>query len=190
MKTNHTKCLLLNADYSPISVISWKRAMVWHFKYTKNNGYGIDIIDFYKDDAIIGTSNKKFPIPAVTKTKRFFKVCKNDQIVFSRKNIFSRDEYKCQYCGIKFEHKELTYDHVIPKSKWNYDHSPTNWTNIVTACVSCNNRKGDRTPTQANMPLLSVPVKPEKRLRYLPIFEYLATIKQVPEEWKFYIPEF
>ena len=180
MKSNHKKCLLLNVDYSPISIISWKRAMVWHFKYEANNNYGIEIIDFYKNDHINGTHNKKFPIPAVTKTKRYFKV-HSDNIVFSRKNIFTRDEWRCQYCGKKYEHKYLTYDHIIPKSKWRLSTSPTNWTNIITACVSCNNKKGNRTPKEANMPLLSIPQKPEKRLRYLPIYEYLATIDKIPE---------
>lgn len=191
MKTNHKKCLLLNVDYSPISVISWKRAVVWNIKYELNNNYGIDIIDFYKDDCIRGV-NKNLPIPAVAKTKRYFKVS-NDSIVFSRKNIFLRDEYTCQYCGKKFEYKQLTYDHVVPKCSWAGSKppsfNPTIWTNIVTACVPCNSRKGSRTPQEANMPLLKRPIKPEKRLRYLPIYEYLTTIDSVPEEWELYLPK-
>lgn len=191
MKTNHRKCLLLNVDYSPISVISWKRAMVWHYKYERNHNYGIEIVDFYKNDCIRGVG-KTFPIPAVTKTKRYFKTS-NDSIIFSRKNIFLRDEYTCQYCGKKFDYAKLTYDHVIPKSSWSSNNppnfNPTIWTNIVTACVSCNSKKGNRTPQEANMPLLKRPVKPEKRLRYLPIYEYLATIDTAPEEWKIYLPQ-
>lgn len=185
MKEIHRRCLLLNADYSPISIITWKRAIVWHFKYELNNSYGIDIIDFYKHDSIIGTKNKKFPIPAVAKTNRYFQV-NNGSVVFSRKNIFIRDEYTCQYCNEKFDHGKLTYDHIIPKSK----SGPTNWTNIVTACVQCNSRKGNRTPKQANMPLLKNPIKPEKRLRYLPIYDYLSTIQKIPEEWTIYLPEY
>lgn len=188
MKPNHKKCLLLNIDYSPISIISWKRAVVWYFKYELNNNYGIEIIDFYKNDYINGTHNKKFPIPAVTKTKRYFKV-HNDNIVFSRKNIFTRDEYTCQYCNKQFDYKSLTYDHVIPKSTWPHNTSPTSWTNIVTACVNCNNKKGNRTPKQANMPLKKNPIRPEKRLRYLPIYEHLSNIEHIPDEWKLYLPE-
>ena len=185
MKSNHKKCLLLNVDYSPISIISWKRAMVWYFKYEKDHNYGIDIIDFYKNDCILGTANKKFPIPAIAKTKRYFKINSGD-IVFSRKNIFVRDEYTCQYCGTQFEYRKLTYDHIVPK----YSAGPTTWTNIVTACVPCNSKKGSRTPKQASMPLLKNPIKPEKRLRYLPIYEYLSTIDEIPEEWRLYLPEY
>lgn len=189
MKTSHTKCLLLNVDYSPISIISWKKAIVWYFKYETIDQYGIEIIDFYKNDSIVGVNNKKFPIPAVTKTKRFFNV-HNNKVTFSRKNIFIRDEYTCQYCNKQFDHKDLTYDHVVPKSVWSLGSSPTCWTNIVTACVDCNRRKGNRTPKQANMPLKKIPIRPEKRLRYLPIYEYLSNIKEIPEEWIIYLPEY
>jgi len=184
MRTNHTKCLLLNVDYTPVSLISWKRAMVWYFKYNKNNKYGIDIIDFYKNDCIHGV-NQNFPIPAVAKTKKYFRFG-SDIVTFSRKNIFVRDNYTCQYCSKKFEYHKLTYDHVVPKSA----NGPTTWTNIVTACFPCNSRKGNRTPKQADMPLSKQPIKPEKRLRYLPIFDYLATINSVPEEWRLYLPEY
>jgi len=185
MKIGHTKCLLLNIDYSPLCLMSWKRAVVWSIKYDNNNRYGIEIIDFYKDDYILTAGNKHYPIPAVAKTNRFFKT-NLSQITFARKNIFVRDEYSCQYCGKKFEHAKLTYDHVIPRSQG----GQTNWTNIVTACVSCNSRKGNRTPKEAGMPLLKIPAKPEKRLRYLPIYDYLTTIKEVPQEWKLYLPEY
>lgn len=182
MKPNHTKCLLLNVDYSPICLISWKRAIIWYFKYENNKDFGIDIIDFYKNDAILGVSNKKFPVPALAKTKKYYRT-NNNNVIFSRKNIFIRDSYQCQYCGKHFDHKDLTYDHVVPKSL----SGPTNWTNIVTACMPCNSKKGNRTPQQADMPLLKQPLKPEKRLRYLPIYEYLATINEVPDEWKMYL---
>lgn len=191
MSTTHkyTDCLVLNSDYSPLSIISWKRAIVWSIKYENNPKYGIEIIDFYKDDYILGV-NKKYPIPAVAKTKRFFRI-NNQQIAFSRKNIYIRDNYTCQYCLKPYENKYLTYDHVIPKSKWNTNHgSPTIWTNIVTACINCNRIKGNRTPQQANMPLKNLPKQPSKNSRYLPISVLLNKIKQnLPDEWKFYLPE-
>lgn len=189
MKAYNARCLVLNNDYTPISIISWKRALTWYIKYENNQSYGIDIIDFYKDDYIVGTHDKKYPIPAVAKTKRFFKSRKSS-VPFSRKNIFLRDNYTCQYCGKVFENKELTYDHVIPKSKWNSNQgSPTGWTNIVTACRNCNRKKGNRTPKEANMPLISLPIKPNKTSKYLPISHQLRKIiEDIPEEWKTYLP--
>jgi hypothetical protein len=68
--------------------------------------------------------------------------------------------------------------------------SPTCWTNIVTACIRCNRQKGNRTPKQANMVLLSIPIKPTKNLKYLPVTNHLSSIKDtMPEEWKSYLPE-
>lgn len=190
MKSQNNKCLLLNADYMPLSIIDWKRALTWLVRYENNSRYGIDIVDFYKDDFIIGVNNKKYPIPAVARTKRFFQI-KDSSVTFSRKNIFLRDQYTCQYCNQTFENKQLTYDHVIPRSKWNYiNGSPTIWTNIVTACVECNRKKGNRTPKQANMPLYNLPIRPTKTSRYLPIAHHLRKIKDtIPQEWKLYLPQ-
>lgn len=186
----YTKCLLLNADYTPLSIISWQRALIWFMRQENNQKYGIDILDFYKNDFIQGVNKKKYPIPAVAKTKRFFKIAKQ-VVTFSRKNIFIRDNFTCQYCDKKFEYKELTYDHVVPKSLWNYElGSPTCWTNIVTACTNCNRRKGNKTPKQANMSIKNLPVVPNKNPKYLPVSHHLSKIKdQIPTEWFVYLPE-
>jgi hypothetical protein len=191
MRQQSSRCLLLNADFTPLSIIHWKKAVIWHMKYEDNPHYGIDIIDFYKNDHINGINNKKYPIPAVARTKRFFRQ-NNQTLIFSRKNIFLRDNYTCQYCGKQFEAQNLTYDHVIPKSIWdNMQMSPTCWTNIVTACASCNRKKGNKTPKQANMPLINIPVKPTKSQKYLPISYHLSKIKtNMPDEWQVYLPEF
>lgn len=190
MRAQNSRCLLLNADYTPLSIIDWKKALTWYVKYENNAKYGIDIVDFYKNDYISGTHNKKYPLPCVARTKRFFKMHKA-HVVFSRKNIFLRDDYTCQYCGKQFESKELTYDHVIPRSKWNYNSgSPTLWTNIVTACTYCNRKKGDKTPKEANMPLINLPIAPNKTNKYLPVSHFLRRIKnEIPKEWLIYLPE-
>ena len=98
----------------------------------------------------------------------------------------------CQYCGENKDLSQLTYDHVVPKSQWDYSKngSPTNWTNIVTACLSCNRKKGNKTPKQANMPLLNLPHKPSKSIKYLPLKTYLSKIKdEIPPEWMNYLPQ-
>lgn len=70
--------------------------------------------------------------------------------------LFARDQSLCLYCGNQYNKSELTRDHVIPVSRG----GPDRWENVVTACWSCNVRKGSRTPAQANMPLLAVPYRP------------------------------
>lgn len=190
MKVQNSRCLLLNADFTPLSIIEWKKAVMWHMRYEHNPKYGIDIIDFYKNDYITGVHNKKYPIPAVARTKRFFRFNKQ-MVTFSRKNLFLRDNYTCQYCNRVFDIHELTYDHVIPKSMWDYNKgSPTYWTNIVTACSDCNKKKGNKTPKQANMPLKNLPTKPSKSIKYLPIHEFLHKIRDnIPLEWTIYLPD-
>jgi 5-methylcytosine-specific restriction endonuclease McrA len=190
MKTENSKCLVLNGDYSPLGIIDWKRAITWCVKYENKSSHGIEILDFYKNDFIIGVNDKKHPIPAVVKTNRYFRI-NNQKVTFSRKNLFIRDSYTCQYCGNIKETNKLTYDHVIPKSSWKYKGlSPTTWTNIVTACVECNRKKGNKTPKQANMPLLNLPIVPQKNIRYLPISHHLSTIRtDIPQEWHLYLPE-
>lgn len=70
--------------------------------------------------------------------------------------LFARDRHLCLYCGGHFNRHELTRDHVVPTSRGGRDV----WTNVVSACVACNLRKGNRTPQEARMPLLAVPYRP------------------------------
>ncbi len=77
---------------------------------------------------------------------------------FNRRNIFARDGNQCQYCGLHFPMSELSLDHVMPRSRGGL----TSWENIVCACVACNVRKGGRTPKEAGMNLIRLPVKPKR----------------------------
>lgn len=187
MIIEHSKSLLLNADYTPIKTINWKRAIIWSMRSSTKFKFAIDIVDFYKEE-YIQTINKKIPLPAVCRLQKYFK--QKQDVYFSRENIFLRDNYTCQYCGVLFSRNNLTYDHVIPKSRWDYKNgSPTSWTNITTACLRCNFKKGDKTPKEANMHLLSLPNIPSKHMRFLPVGKQLSTIKNIPDEWKPYLPE-
>jgi hypothetical protein len=189
MNLSHSRCLVLNADYTPLTIINWKKAFIWsmRYEYEKNS---VEIIDFYKNDYIVGINNKKYPIPAVAKTRKYFRI-NHYGVKFSRKNLFIRDNHTCQYCHNIFDTTDLTYDHVIPKSAWKSQiGTPTCWTNIVTACVLCNRKKGNRTPKQANMPLKTLPIVPQKNSKYLPITHHLFKIKKdIPQEWMVYLPE-
>jgi len=78
----------------------------------------------------------------------------------NRRNVFWRDCQQCQYCGEKFKFDDLTMDHVVPKSKG----GAKSWENIVTACASCNSKKRNRTPKEAQMPLIRRPHSPRVNL--------------------------
>ena len=77
---------------------------------------------------------------------------------FSRRNLFARDEHRCQYCGEAVPYSQLSLDHVVPRSRG----GPTSWENVVTSCKPCNTAKGGRTPQEARMKLLRKPVKPKQ----------------------------
>ena len=78
------------------------------------------------------------------------------RVPFSRRNLFLRDNYRCQYCGQRHSSEALSVDHVVPRSRGGL----SNWTNCVLACHGCNVRKGSRTPQEAGMRLLKAPSQP------------------------------
>jgi len=118
------------------------------------------------DDEFIHSPTLKIKVPRVIVLILYDKLPKRI-VSFSRKNIFERDKFSCQYCGVKppnkktalkwMEDKALTFDHVIPRSQG----GKTTWNNIVTCCLECNKRKGSRTPAQMNWKLKKKPKRPE-----------------------------
>jgi 5-methylcytosine-specific restriction endonuclease McrA len=80
------------------------------------------------------------------------------EVKLNRRNLFARDQNRCQYCGKKFPTSELSVDHVVPRTQG----GQTVWENLVCACVRCNVRKGGRTPAQANMRLVAPPRRPRR----------------------------
>lgn len=142
------KALLLDASYYPIQIVDWKKAMILFFTDRA------EVIEHH-DDIEINSTYETFKLPKVL---RLFQNFRNfAEVKFNRSNVFYRDKHKCLYCGDKYDQKELTFDHVIPKSRG----GPTSWDNIVTCCHACNNKKANRTPEEAKMPLLSRPKKPK-----------------------------
>ena len=141
----NNRVLILNADYSPMMICTIERAIVLVFLNKS------ELIHEAKDKFLHSIS-KSFPVPLVIRLKRYVNI-PYKKVALTRTNIFKRDGHSCQYCGKK---DHLTLDHVIPKSKG----GETSWKNLVTACSRCNSNKGDRTPTEANMKLQSMPYRP------------------------------
>jgi 5-methylcytosine-specific restriction endonuclease McrA len=103
--------------------------------------------------------NAIFRIPTVIQFSRYDKL-PTAKIHYNRRTIYRRDNNTCQYCGRRPGTKELSIDHVIPRSKG----GKTTWENVVVACTECNAYKADRTPEQAGMKLLRQPKKPKYNL--------------------------
>lgn len=104
----------------------------------------------------VSTVRMQIAVPKVIRLLSYDKLPRNE-VKLNRRNIFARDNNRCQYCGGKFPTCELSLDHVIPRSQG----GGASWANLVCCCVKCNTRKGGRTPRQATMPLIKKPVKPK-----------------------------
>lgn len=162
--------LLLNITYEPLKIINWRRAISLLFLGK------VEVIEEY--DETIRSVSFAIRLPSVVRLLRMVKRPKGG-IRFSRQNIYARDRYRCQYCGDRFPTEELTYDHVIPKSRG----GKTRWENIVTCCVECNRRKGGQTPSEASMKLIREPHKPD----WVPAIRITVGFKRIPESWRDYI---
>ena len=120
----------------------------------------VEIIEVY--DREIRAVSFSFKLPSVIRLLRYIKIKRRfDYVPFSRANIYARDDHKCQYCGDQFPTNELTFDHVVPVAQG----GRKDWENIVTCCVTCNRRKGGRTPAEAGMHLGECPSGPNRRPR-------------------------
>lgn len=154
--------LVLNADYYPLTLCSVERAFL--LMYLQK----VDLISQVEDKAMRSVS-ESYPYPSVIRTKRYVQIPYKG-VVLSRHNVFKRDSFCCQYCG---QEKDLTLDHLIPKSKG----GKSTWTNLVTACKYCNSKKGDFTPEEAGLKLLRKPIRPS----YVMFLK--ATAKSLRADW-------
>jgi 5-methylcytosine-specific restriction endonuclease McrA len=162
--------LLLNITYEPLRIINWKKAITL-FLLGK-----VEVLEEYGRE--IHSVSFSVKLPSVVRLLRLVKRPKTP-VRLSRQNIYARDKYACQYCGKKFPSEELSYDHVIPKSRG----GKTEWTNIVTCCVRCNRRKGGRTPKEAHMKLIRKPSFPA----WLPALKITIGFREVPNSWRDYL---
>ena len=142
--------LLLNATYEPLKVVNWQKAVTLWCQGK------VEIIAHH--DREVRAVSFAFKLPSVIRLLRYVRIKKRfDYVPFSRANIYARDEFTCQYCNTVFSTHDLTFDHVLPVSQG----GRKDWENIVTCCVTCNRRKGGRTPDEARMRLVRHPRRPD-----------------------------
>lgn len=156
--------LVLNGNYEPLHVCTVRRALGLLMSDKAQlvlNGRGY-----------VHTVHARFPVPSIIRL-RYVVRRPRPQVRLCRREIFRRDDYTCQYCGRRSA--RLTVDHVIPRERG----GRTEWTNVVTACSECNQRKGNRTPQEAHMPLLHTPKPPPNTALYR--FQHFLAIHQ---EWR------
>ncbi len=158
--------LVLNRNWQPVSVASVARSLTL---VAAERARIVDPNDFQQytwndwaqqvptdDEPFLQSVTFRLRVPEIIALTGYDRVPHN-VVTFSRRNIFKRDRYMCQYCGERPGSDALTIDHVQPRSRG----GTSTWDNCVLACFDCNGRKANRTPDEAHMPLLKPPTRPK-----------------------------
>lgn len=163
--------LVLNSDYEPLNVCNVRRALslVLLGKAEVLHNSELRSVRSYRD---------KWPSPSVLKLRHHVRR-PLPELRLSRRSVFARDNYQCQYCGI--HGRDLTIDHVVPKRMG----GPATWENLVTCCRKCNAKKGDKVLHQTGMKLRREPRRP-RYVPYISLAKYVAGQKN--EVWRMYLP--
>lgn len=161
------RCLVLNAGYEPLLIVTWQRAVIlaWEDK--------VDVVETY--ETVVRSPSVAMGVPAVVRLRQWLRF-RAHGVRFSRRNLFLRDEHRCQYCLVQLPASALTLDHVVPRWRG----GPTSWDNIVTCCVRCNRRKGGLTPDEAGMAL----VRPPRSPRGLSAGREGVSPREAPMQWR------
>ena len=167
--------LVLNKHYMAVRIVGARRAFsllfrelaeVVSFEEGRYSNYNFDswcdVSQFKRtfepdNQDWVSTVNFHIAVPRIIRLL-FYDRLPRSEVKFNRRNIFARDRNNCQYCGKKRPTSELSLDHITPRSIG----GKSTWENIVCACMKCNVKKGGRTPKQANMKLITKPVKPKR----------------------------
>lgn len=163
MQLSTYPALLLNADFRPLSMFPLS-LMDW--QTTIKNVYEGNLSVVAEYDREVRSPSIAMKVPSVVALRRYIPI--PDRVAFTRFNVFLRDHFKCQYCGNLFKSSELTFDHVIPRSRG----GETSWENVVAACDPCNLRKGN----QIGMKPRAIPRKPTSH-------ELMAVKKRYPPKF-------
>ena len=167
--------LVLNRLYLPIHVVNARRAFsllcreVAEVVCLENDRFETHDLESWcelsalreefpaDDNDYVRTVNFEVRVPRIIRLLIYNRLPER-AVKFNRRNIYARDENRCQYCGKRFSTQELTLDHVVPRSRG----GASTWDNLVCCCVPCNMRKGGRVPENAGLKLIRRPYKPKR----------------------------
>jgi 5-methylcytosine-specific restriction endonuclease McrA len=143
--------LVLNADYRPLSYFPLS---LWSWQDTVKAVFldRVNVLSEYEHK--VRSPSFEMRLPSVIALKEF--VLQSRRPAFTRFNVFLRDQFACQYCAGQFPVPDLTFDHLIPRSRGGI----TSWDNVVTACSKCNLRKGNQLPKVVKMHPRNIPRAP------------------------------
>ena len=143
--------LVLNADFRPLS---YYPLSLWHWQDAVKAVFlnRVNIVSEY--DRVIRSPTQEIRLPSVISLKEYVPAARRP--AFTRFNVFLRDRFVCQYCGEGLPAHDLTFDHIVPRSRGGV----TSWDNVVAACSPCNLRKANRSLKQSGLTLRRTPRQP------------------------------
>jgi 5-methylcytosine-specific restriction endonuclease McrA len=141
------QCILLNADYSFLNIVSWRRAMCLVAKQK------VEVLRYAKR-SVGCVAGMRRAVPAVMRLIKLIRTIYRARVPFSKRNVLIRDGFCCAYCGASG--KRLTVDHIVPRCRG----GANDFDNCVACCPACNARKGGRTPSEAHLLLRRRPYQP------------------------------
>lgn len=188
--------LVLNRLYMAVHVVSVRRAFALLVKRVaevvsfQDDGFATYDFDSWRDlsamrtefaeeDEVLHTVSFVIRVPKVIRLLGYDRLPRTE-VKFNRRNLFARDENRCQYCGRRFPTSELSLDHVVPRSQG----GRATWENIVCACATCNARKGGRLPHEVGMHLVRKPLKPRRS----PVLK-LSLRSEKYRSWRHFVDE-
>ena len=140
-------CIILNLDYQPLSIVSWKRAIILMSK-----GKKVTVLDYH--ETTVKSEKESHKIPSLMVYNKYISIKK--QSTPTKRKILVRDDKTCQYCSSHLG-ANATVDHIIPVSRFKNRIDSNTWDNLVACCKECNAKKGNKTPDEAGMKLLKKP---------------------------------
>lgn len=158
------RSLVLNASYEPLAVVAARRAVVLVLKEKA------DIIE--SNGMVFRSERLSIPAPSVVRLTYFVHVPFRARASLTRRAVFARDDWSCQYCGKAAEN----VDHVIPRSRGGM-HA---WENVVASCRRCNAKKENHLHAEVGMKLRRNPYAPRDGLR--------LSLGKLEPEWEQYLP--
>ncbi len=166
-------CLVLNVSWIPIETVSWQEA------YTKIFNGRATVVEYYEE--IIKTPTDEYLKPAVIICTEYNKI-PNRAAVYSKRMVYLRDNYTCQYCGKQLNNSNATYDHVVPRSRG----GRSTFLNTVCCCGKCNRKKADKLLKHSGMRLLRKPMAPNIN----PIRAKFGRMTNITKEWMVHLKHY
>ncbi len=190
--------LVLNRLWQPVNICTARRAVGLLFLGHAQVVHADEEQNFFTHDVnswlefseqfdsahaeVVRSISRQFRVPYIIVLSMFDRLPRKE-VKFTRQNVFQRDDYTCQYCGVRHDTRDLNLDHVVPRDKG----GKTTWENVVCSCIRCNTRKANKMPMDANMFPMRKPAAPKWRPFFSAGDRQSTASQSFHESWRHFI---